>query len=75
MRKGTKAERGAGAEREVKKAEVRKLFGMRYIGERVKRLCSVCPYRPTCLLYPVTTKGEDCPYFPETVLEEKGGKR
>lgn len=42
--------------------EIIEKFGEEAIQEARKRLCSKCK-EDSCFLYPITTKGEDCPYF------------
>lgn len=38
-------------------------FGQEVIGKAEKRLCSHCTMPCMDILYPITTNGEDCPYF------------
>jgi len=43
---------------------IRKHYTPRQIQERANQLCAGCINHP-CNLLPVTTKGEECPYFKE----------
>lgn len=43
---------------------IRAHFGMKFITEKLHQLCDRCINEP-CRLLPITTKGEDCPYFKE----------
>lgn len=43
-------------------------YGKERIEEAKGRLCSACTLCP-CVLLPITTKGEDCPYYVD------GGKK
>lgn len=61
---------GAAREREAGKAEGKRLFGEARIGRAILRLCRQCEFSDTCLLFPLTTKGKDCPYF-----KKKRGKK
>jgi len=44
-------------------------FGEERIKEAKNRLCSKCSYG-FCFLMPLTTKGEDCPYFKPKEVKE-----
>ena len=59
--------KGDGAERTraFAKEEIKKQFGIKVLGKAMLRLCKVCQRKDACLLYPITTRGEDCPYFKE----------
>ncbi|GAH46864.1 unnamed protein product, partial [marine sediment metagenome] len=48
--------------------EIEEQFGEEAIQKAKERLCSKCTRR-FCSLCPLTTKGEDCPYFK---LKEEG---
>ena len=41
-----------------------------FIAAAYQRLCTRCLNDP-CLMLPLTTKGEDCPYFEERPQEEE----
>lgn len=45
------------------KLEIVELFGKGKLGAVIERLCGKCRIRDACRLYPITTKGEDCPYY------------
>lgn len=49
-------------ERETLKSRIRAEFGNEAITTARNRLCLYCKYVP-CRLLPITSKGEDCPYF------------
>ncbi len=61
-----------GAKRVMSEAEERgklqeiilERYGWDYVKEVMGRLCKTCETN-SCLLHPVTTKGEDCPYYKE----------
>lgn len=42
-------------------------YGKDKVDEYKLRYCSNCPSKPSCLLIPLTTKGELCPYYPENL--------
>ncbi|MBA7592335.1 hypothetical protein ES708_34515 [subsurface metagenome] len=56
---------GAAKSRTRTKEEIKKQFGIKVIGAVMLRLCKVCAFKSTCYLYPITTRGDDCPYFKE----------
>jgi len=43
-------------------AFIKEKYGKEKIGEAKERLCSACTLCP-CVLLPITTKGEECPYY------------
>ena len=43
-------------------AFIEEKYGREKIEEAKERLCSACALCP-CVLLPITTKGEDCPYY------------
>ena len=57
---GTKL--GAIREQYGMQREIEGQFGEEAIRKATERLCSRCSV-PHCFLCPLTTKGEDCPYF------------
>ena len=57
---GTKL--GAIKERQRMQQEIVEQFGEEAIQKAIKRLCSKCA-QGFCFLCPLTTEGEDCPYF------------
>jgi len=53
---------GVVRERRKMQQEIEKQFGEEAIQKARERSCSRCS-ELHCFLYPLTTKGEDCPYF------------
>jgi len=58
----TKEERQIRADRDATQHWILETFGQDNIKKATERLCAHC-YRTPCLLFPITSKGEDCPYF------------
>lgn len=48
--------------REAIQKEIRQKYGMLKIRQYENRLCANCQ-RHDCHLFPITSEGEDCPYF------------
>jgi len=63
MSRLTKNEIATARERIALKEEIRDLDGAKAIKKATKRLCLHCERWSKCFLVPITTKGEDCPYF------------
>lgn len=52
----------AARERENQKKALAEKFGLEAITKAYNRLCVNCKPTFHCLLYPLTSEGEDCPY-------------
>lgn len=58
-----KVEKACHDERVAAQERLRVKYGEAKILEAEKRLCDNCSRQYQCLLLPLTTFGEDCPYF------------
>lgn len=66
----TKKEDRMWADRELAQKKIREQYGMTTIKSKVAELCDNCEKNP-CHLLPITTQGEDCPYFEPLVKDGK----
>ena len=46
---------------------IRNTYGEEAIYNAHSRLCVSCGFSPECKYLPITTKGEDCPYYKKEV--------
>jgi len=69
VRKSWKREAIYSKERAAMQGKIYERFGEKAILEAQKRLCAKCQVSK-CFLLPLTTKGEDCPYFKPKGVEK-----
>lgn len=63
MPRSKRLDMGTIREQGIMQKEIRERFGEKAILVARKRLCEKCKAL-NCSLLPITTRGEDCPYFP-----------
>ena len=69
MRKGRINPKAAIDERVAVQKDISSKFGIEAILEAKNRLCTNCGWS-NCLLFPITIKGEDCPYFKQAEVKK-----
>ena len=71
MRRYEKEIERARTDRQKTQSAIIKKYGMTKVDEEKKRLCAICVMGGFCILIPITTTGEDCPYFQDLGQEKE----